>query len=69
MNAKELAESMLDGSLGYTPEDDAHFIAESYLTMRRQLSEIYELTRAGFPVLGSIRGALELQNKDPAVDK
>ena len=66
MNAKQLAEGMIDGSLGYAPEDDAHFIAESYLKMHEQLTQILQLSIHGFPVNGAIIGCLECQERDPA---
>lgn len=68
MNAKDLAEVMLDGSLNYEPEDDAHFIAESYLKMHEAVREIYELSTFGRPVEDALKSCLESQSYDPAKD-
>lgn len=68
MNAKEIAEGMLDGSLNYAPEDDAHFIAESYLKMHEAVREIYKLSQAYLPVEDALKSCLESQSYDPAKD-
>lgn len=33
MNTKQLAESMLDGTLDYEPEDDAHVLAVDFIKL------------------------------------
>ena len=42
MNAKQLAEAMIDGSLNYRPENDAHSIAKSYLELANLIENIFE---------------------------
>lgn len=66
MNAKELAEAMLDGSLNYVPEDDAHSIAESYLKMHEAVRGIYKLSQVYLPVEDALKSCLEAQSYDPA---
>lgn len=40
MNAKQLAESMLDGTLYYDPKDDALYMASEYLEAHKLLTLI-----------------------------
>lgn len=48
MTAKDLAELILDGSLGYTPENDASFIARKYLEAVKLIEDVFdEYNRTG----------------------
>lgn len=47
MTRTELAEAMIDGSLGYKPTDDAVFMAEGYIN----LSRLMEMTKNHLPKL------------------
>ena len=42
MTAKELAEAMLDGSLNYSPTDDASYIAKSYIALADLVEKTFE---------------------------
>ncbi|MBV1929803.1 MAG: hypothetical protein KUG81_09880 [Gammaproteobacteria bacterium] len=68
MNAKQLAESMVDGSLNYRPENDAYSIAKSYL----ELAGLVEKTFSEYNTTGHLSTKLCLEvivhlDADPAL--
>lgn len=67
MTAKDLAELMLDGSLGYTPEDDASFIAKKYLEAVKLIEDTFdEYNRTGhLSTKLCLRAGVQL-SEDPA---
>ena len=67
MTARELAESMIDGTLNYSPTDDACSIAKSYLA----LADLVEEALDKYNNTGRLSTALRLQvgallSHDPA---
>lgn len=67
MDAKTLAESMLNGFLGYSPEDDACSIAKSYIELaglvERALTQLYSSGAISTRAVRDIRKSLD---SDPA---
>ncbi len=62
MTAKELAEMMINGNLDYTPENDAHWIAEKYIQLCETIEDNFgDLMSEGRK---EIRAVLD---EDPAI--
>ena len=67
MTSKELAEAMLDGSLNYSPTDDACSIAKSHLALIDLVEKTFEeYSSTGHLSIQSCLRAVELLDNDPA---
>lgn len=67
MTAKDLAEAMLDGSLNYSPIDDACFIARRYIALQTLIEEVlHEYSTTEKLTLSTFSKALSVVEYDPA---